>query len=226
MNNKRAYGAFFAFMLLGVAPSPTPSPAPSAPSQLKTIVNVRTTPFCNAIAQHFNAAVAPMLANDRDLDRVDPELVNLNDVFHHPDYQTRYYTIRVRLMKYLDSIRSSLPQIQAQINQLRSGERLTQDKAAAKDLHQVAEKLQLAYNKQFQLETDLTGVAQTMMSYQPPEDLDVAQEELAEQSMPKDMKDIKSYLRFDGQREVIDGAENAAADSAIALVQTHCSAAK
>jgi hypothetical protein len=129
-------------------------------------------------------------------------------------------------MKYLDSIRSSLPQIQAQINQLRSGEQLTQDKAAAKDLHQVAEKLQLAYNKQFQLQTDLTGVAQTMMSYQPPEDLDVAQEELAEQSMPKDMKDIKSYLRFDGQRDVIDGAENAAADSAIALVQTHCSASK
>ncbi|HZZ65849.1 MAG TPA: hypothetical protein VFE17_10150, partial [Candidatus Baltobacteraceae bacterium] len=85
---------------------------------------------------------------------------------------------------------------------------------------------QLAYNKQFQLQTDLTGVAQTMMSYQPPEDLDVAQEELAEQSMPKDMKDIKSYLRFDGQRDVIDGAENAAADSAIALVQTHCSASK
>lgn len=223
MSNKRAYGAFFAFLLIGAAPSPTPSASP-VPSQLKTIVNVRTTPFCNAIAQHFNAAVEPMLANDREFDRIDPELVNLNDVFHHADYQTRYFTIRVRLMKYLNSIRSSLPQIQAQINQLRSGERLTEDKAAAKDLHQVAEKLQLAYNKQFQLQTDLTGVAQTMMSYQPPNDLDVSQEELAEQSMPKDMKDIKSYLRFDGQRDVIDRSENAAADSAIALVQTHCAA--
>lgn len=217
---KRAFGAFFAFLLAGAAPSPTPSPTPV--SALKTIVNVRTTPFCNAIAQHFNAAVQPMLVNDRDFGEVRTNLVDLNDVFHHPDYQIRYAGLRVELMKRVDGIRKSLPFIQQQINQLREGETLTKDPAASKQLHMVAEKLQLAYNKQYQLESDLTGVIQTMMSYQPPADLDVSQEELAEQAMPSDMKDIKSYLRYDGQRDVIDQAENAAADSAITLVENHC----
>lgn len=224
MNKKRAAGAFFAFLLLGAAPSPTPSPTPA--SQLKTIANVRANPFCNAIAQHFNAAVQPMLANDRDFDQVDTQLVDLNDVFHHMDYQNRYFDIRIKLMKYISEIEKSLPFIQTQINQLRNGEKLTEDKQAAKQIHQVAEKLQLAYNKQYQLATDLTGVYQTMMSYQPPQNLDIGQSELAEQSMPRDMRDIKSYLRFDGQRDVIDQSENAAADSAITLVENRCAVQK
>jgi hypothetical protein len=223
---KRAYGAFFAFLLVGATPHPSPSASASPGSQLKTIANVRATPFCSNIAQHFNAAVVPMLANDADLDRVDVQLVNLDDLFHHPDYQIRYSGTRVKLIKYVDEIHKSLPMIQEQINLLRNGEKLTNDAQEAKQLHQVAEKLQLAYNKQYQLATDLTGVIQTMMSYQPPADLDVAQEELAEQQMPRDMRDIKSYLRFNGQRDVIDQAENAAADSAIDLVTKTCSVQK
>jgi hypothetical protein len=198
----------------------TPSPQPS--SQLKTIATVRSTPFCTSIAQHFNAAVAPMLANDRTLDQVDPQLVDLNDVFHHPDYPIRYSSLRVKLMGEVDQLQKSLPFMQQQINQLRQGETLTKDPQDAKAIHQIAEKLQLAYNKQMQLETDLTGVVRAMMDYQPPNNLDMAQEELAEEQMPKDLRDIKSYLRFDGQRDVIDRAENAAADSAITLVEHTC----
>lgn len=168
----------------------------------------------------------PMLVNDRDLDKVDTHLVDLNDVFHHADYQIRYAGLRVKLMQRVDDIRKSLPFIQTQINQLRQGENLTKDAQASKQLHMVAEKLQQAYNKQYQLATDLTGVVQTMMSYTPPNDIDVSQEELAEQSMPRDMKDIKSYLRFDGQRDVIDQSESAAADSAISLVESTCSPQK
>jgi hypothetical protein len=224
--NRRAPCALAALLLTGAAaPTVAPSAQPS-PSNLRTIANVRSTPFCNAIAQHFNAAVVPMLANDRDFDAVDVQLVDLNDVFHHADYQNRYAQVRVELMKYVGRIRQTLPQIQLQINQLRAGQTLTNSAAAAAQLHQVAEKLQLAFNKQMQLSTDLGGVVQTMMSYEPPADLDVAQEELQEQSMPKDMKDIKSYLRFDGQREVVDQSENAAADSAIDLVTAHCSTQK
>jgi hypothetical protein len=223
---KRAYGAFFAFLLVGATPHPSPSPSASPGSQLKTIANVRATPFCSSIAQHFNAAVLPMLANDRAFDQVDVQLGNLNDVFHHADYQIRYAGTRAQLIKYVDEIHKSLPAIQEQVNLLRNGEKLTNDPKDAKQLHQVAEKLQLAYNKQYQLATDLTGVIQSMMSYQPPQDLDVAQEELAEQSMPKDMRDIKSYLRFNGQRDVIDQAENAAADSAIDLATKTCSIQK
>lgn len=167
-----------------------------------------------------------MLVNDADFEVVGSNLTDLNDVFHHADYQIRYADLRVKLIKKVDGIRKSLPFIQQQINQLRQGETLTKDAQAGKQLHHVAEKLQLAYNKQFQLATDLTGVIQSMMSYQPPANLDVAQEELSEQSMPADMKDIKSYLRFDGQRDVIDQAENAAADSAIDLVEKSCAAPK
>lgn len=201
-----------------IAPTPTPSPVP----QLKTIATVKATPFCNSIGRHFNAAVIPMLANDRDLDQVDAQLTDFTTIFHHADYEIRYSDTRVALIKYVGEIKRSLPEIQKQIDQLRDGEALTTDKAQAAQLHQVAEKLQLAYNKQMQLATDVSGVIQTMMEYRPPENLDVFQEEVAEGSMPAEMRSIKSYLKFDGQREVLSQAENAAADTAIDLVENHC----
>jgi hypothetical protein len=209
---------FLAVALAAAMASPSPTPS----SQLKTIATVRSTPFCTSIAAHFNAAVAPMLANDRVLDQVDPQLVDLNDVFKHPDYQIRYSRIRVALMKYVDELQRSLQPMQQEINQLRKGETLGKDVQDAHDIHQIAEKLQLAYNKQMQLTTDLTGVVRAMMDYQPPADLDVMHEELAESQTPEEMRNVKSYLRFDGQRDVIDQSENAAADSAITLVQNRC----
>ncbi len=128
---QRAYGAFFALLLMAAA----------NPPRLKTIVTVRSTPFCSSIAQHFNAAVLPMLANDRDFEGIDSQLTDLNDVFHHADYQIRYAGVRVQLMKYLGRIRSSLPGMQDQIDRLRQGEKLTQDAQEAQQLHQIAEKL-------------------------------------------------------------------------------------
>jgi hypothetical protein len=207
-------------LLIAAVAAATPSPAPS--TQLKTIANIRSTPFCNAIAQHFNAVVLPMLADDRTLDVVNAQLVDLNDVFHHPDYQLRYSRLRGQLIRNVAAIQKNLPMIQAQINLLRDGENLTKDPGDAHALHQVAEKLQEAYDKQMQLATDLTGVIHAMMDYQPPENLDIGQAELAESQLPQDMRDIKDYLRFDGQRDVIDQSENAAADDAIALVEKTC----
>jgi hypothetical protein len=202
-------------------PAPTPSPS-SAPSQLKTITSVRSTPFCSSIAQHFNAAVAPMLANDRSFDQVDTQLVDLNDVFKHGDYQIRFSNIRIKLIKYVADIQKNLPFMQQQINQLRQGETLTKNAQDSHDIHQVAEKLQLAYNKQMQLATDLTGVIHAMMDYQPQGDADSFQNQMQTAQMPQDMRDIKSYLRFDGQRDVISQSENAAADSAITLAEHTC----
>lgn len=207
-------------------PSPTPSTAPAPASQLKTIATVRSTPFCSSIAQHFNAAVAPMLSNDRSLDQVDTQLVDLNDVFNHADYQIRYANVRIKLIKYVGDIEKNLPFMQQQINQLRQGEALTTDKQDAHDIHQIAEKLQLAYNKQMQLATDLTGIIHAMIDYQPQGDADSFQNQLAAAQMPQDMRDIKSYLRFDGQRDVIGQSENAAADSAITLVEHTCAVNK
>jgi hypothetical protein len=199
-----------------VNPSPTPTPA------LKTIVTVKSTPFCSSLGEHFNNVAGPMHANDRDLDRIDVQLTNFDDIFHHPDYQIRYSDTRVALMKYVSEIVKSLPDMQREINALRNGETLTTDKAQAAQLHQVAEKLQLAYNKQHQLATDLSGVIQSMIDYRPPADLDISQEELAEANMPQEMRSIKSYLRFDGQRDVLGQAEDAAATLAIDLASSHC----
>ncbi|HKU67052.1 MAG TPA: hypothetical protein VJP85_04670 [Candidatus Baltobacteraceae bacterium] len=207
-------------------PTPAPSTSPTPGSDLKTIVNVRSTPFCSSIAQHFNAAVEPMLSNDRSFGHVDTQLVDLNEVFKHGDYQIRYSNIRIKLMKYVADVQRNLPVMQQQINQLRRGEALTQDSNDARDIHQIAEKLQLAYNKQMQLATDLTGVIHAMMDYQPQGDADSYQNQLATAQMPQEMRDIKSYLRFDGQRTVIDEAENAAADSAITLVERSCAVNK
>jgi hypothetical protein len=209
-------------LLAVVAAAAMAAPSPTPTSQLKTIATVRSTPFCTSIATHFNAAVAPMIANDRVLDQVDPQLVDLNDVFNHPDYQIRYSRIRVTLMKYVDELQKSLQPMQQQINQLRQGETLTKDPQDAHQIHQIAEKLQLAYNKQMQLTTDLSGVVRAMIDYRPPENLDIAQQQLAEEQTPEEMRNVKSYLRFDGQRDVVDQAENAAADSAITLVENRC----
>ncbi len=167
-----------------------------------------------------------MIANDRTLDLVDPQLAGLTDVFHHPDYQIRYSGVRAKLVKYVADLQNSLPAMQQEINRLRQGQTLTKDQQDARDMHQIAEKLQLAYNKQMQLTIDLGGVVRAMMDYQPPADLDVSGQELAEAQMPQDMRDIKTYLRFDGQRDVIDQAENAAADSAITLAERRCSVQK
>lgn len=167
-----------------------------------------------------------MLANDRSLDQVDTQLVDLNDVFNHGDYQIRYSDIRIKLIKYVGDIQKNLPFMQQQINQLRQGETLTKDPQDSHELHQIAEKLQLAYNKQMQLSTDLTGIIQAMMDYQPRGDANSYQNQLATANMPQDMRDIKSYLRFDGQRDVIDQSENAAADAAITLVETRCTIQK
>lgn len=202
------------------APSPSPSPTPA--SQLKTITTVRATPFCTSIAQHFNAAVQPMLSNDRSLDQVDVQLIDLNDIFNHADYQIRYAGTRAKLIKFVGDIDKNLPFIQDQINQLRQGEKLTTDAADSKSIHQIAEKLQLAYNKQHQLATDLLGVIQAMMDYRPQGDPTSFENQMQTLEMPKEMRDIKSYLRFDGQRDVLDQAENAAADATIELVTSRC----
>lgn len=202
--------------------APTPATSPSPSSQLKTITSVRATPFCTSIAQHFNAAVQPMLANDRSLDQVDTQLVDLNDVFNHADYQIRYADTRAKLVKFVGDIQKNLPFMQQQINQLREGEKLTTDQNDAKSIHQIAEKLQLAYNKQHQLATDLLGVIQAMMQYRPEGDESSFANQQQTLNMPAEARDIKSYLRFDGQRDVLSQAENAAADATIDLVTTRC----
>src|SRR5579871_6217487 len=54
---------------------PTPSSAPHEP---KTIITVISSPYCRSLADHFNGALVPMLANDRTLDGVSVQLDDLD----------------------------------------------------------------------------------------------------------------------------------------------------
>ncbi len=207
-------------ILLAAAAPPSPSPSPEA--TLRTIASVRSTPYCTSLANHFNGTVAPMLANDRTLDGVSVQLDDINSVFTKPDYQIRYADERAKLIRYVGDLQKNLPYMQQQINALRSGERLTKDADQAKAIHMLAEKLQLAYNKQYQLSQDLLGVARAMMDFKPGPDANSYENQLAEQSKPAEMRDVKSYLKFNGQRDVIADAEDKSADLALGIAGKYC----
>ncbi|HEY5426922.1 MAG TPA: hypothetical protein VIJ77_10255 [Candidatus Tumulicola sp.] len=205
-------------------PAAASSPAPSAsPRVLRTIVTVVSSPYCNALSDHFNSAILPMLANDRIFNAVGVQLDDMNDMFKYPNYATRFLDLRAKTVKESDTLVKSLKPMQAQIDRLRESAALTTDPAAAKQMRDAAVQLQDAYSHQFQLSTDLTSLAQFMMDYdieRGPHPLSGWTPEL--QSMPADEKNLKVYLHFDKQRSSIDDAENHAVDIAYAAAQTYC----
>ena len=206
--------------------SPRPSPTASG-VPLKTIITVKSSPYCNALAQHFNSAFVPMVGNDRALDVVNTDLLDINEAYSHPDFASRLLKARDQLMKYDGLLLRSLPPIQDQINQLRAAEKMTQDKNAAAQVHDAAEQLQTAYGKQRQLAIDLQGLVQSMMTQDyasQDHPLNGGGPELNQ--IPKDMQDIKVYLRFDGQRDVISRAEEKAVDIAYDAATTQCASEK
>lgn len=218
----------FAVLALAVAAATAASPAPSpsgSPSALKTIATVKaTTSFCTSLVTHFNGAALPMIANDASLAHVNLGLESLGDIFRSPDYVQEFARWRVSLQRDVADMTGRLSDEQAQINALRRGESLTKDPAQAQSTHVLAEKMQEAYDHQRQLVIDLQGIVQGAMEYdaidKPHPLLGETQESLAE---PADMKDLKSYLRFDGQRDVIAQSERAAGDIAFDVANEHCS---
>jgi hypothetical protein len=211
-----------ALLLAAAIASPTPSAAPTAPP-LKTIVTVISSPYCNALAQHFNSAYVPMNANDRVFDGVNVQLEEMNDMFNYPDYANRFLDLRTKVVKESDTLVKSLRPMQQQIDALRDSASLSGDLAAAKEMRDAAAQLQQAYNHQFQLSTDLTSLAQAMMDY----DITRGPHPLggwtpALQAMPADEKNVKVYLHFDKQRASIDDAETHAVDIAYSIAQNRC----
>lgn len=207
---------FLAFAL--ATPMPSRPPAP-----LKTIVTVRTSPYCSALARHFNRIVTPMLANDRTLESVGVSLDRINALFDKIDYVSRFTGERLKMEKYVGTLQDSLPEMQTQINQLRAAQTLTSDPARAAEMHLLAQELQRAYDKQRQLSIDLLGVVHAMMDF----DITNAHrqtpmERLEALSVPADARNLKSYLRFDGQRDRLADAESKAADIALDIEENVC----
>ena len=64
-------------------------PAPSAtPREPQTIITVVSSPYCKSLAEHFNNALVPMLANDRTLDGVSVQLEDFNTMFQSPELRS------------------------------------------------------------------------------------------------------------------------------------------
>lgn len=208
------------------APVATPAASPGAsPPGLRTIVTVKSTPFCNAVAQHFNDAFTPMFDNDRTLDRVDGELGDVTNAFSSIDYVQAYMKARERLARDVKRLNESMGLIQGQIDAFRASEKLTTDPDAAKGLRDAAGELQQAYKKQYQLSFDLQSLLRAMYDYNPadhPMDHPVGGYDPQASALPADMKDIRKYLRFEGQRDVLRTAETKAVDLTYDLVNKSC----
>jgi hypothetical protein len=203
-------------------------PAPAAtPREPKTIITVISTPYCNSLADHFNGALVPMLGNDRTLDGVSVQLDNLNSLFDQPNYEQRFFHVRDTLLRQETALNQSLAAIQQQINLLRDGSRLTTDPQASAQVHQAAQELQTAYDKQRQLAIDLQSMYESMLRF-PITRVHPALGGFNAQEMsePPEMRDIKSYLKFNSQRGVIANSENKAVDIAYTAAQTTCTPKK
>ncbi|HTU81443.1 MAG TPA: hypothetical protein VMF61_04890 [Candidatus Acidoferrales bacterium] len=209
-------------------PPPVPtisaSPAPSAsPRELKTIITVISSPYCNSLADHFNSALVPMLGNDRTLQQTGASLDTVNTLWDEPNYEQLYLGARDAIGKQIEVIGNSLDEIQRQIDALRAGDKLSSDPNAAAQIRAAAAQLQLAFDKQRQMEIDLTNLHRAMIDYH----IERANPAMGgfsepEMSQPPEMRDIKSYLRFDGRRDAIADAEGKAVDIAYAAAQTYC----
>ena len=205
-------------MLAVALPTASPTPEP-----IKTIVTVVSSPYCRSLAEHFDDALVPMLANDRTLDAAGVSLDSINTLFKQPDYVQRFVQTRENLGREETVLNTSLAAIQQQINELRGGSTLTTDPQAAAAVHQAAQELQTAYDKQRQLAIDLQGTYQAMLDY-PITRVNPALGGFDPQEMsePTAMQNVKTYLRFDGQRDVIARSEGKAVDVAYAAAQTYC----
>jgi hypothetical protein len=212
-----------AIALAGVTPSPQPSATPTPHPELKSIVTVVSSPYCNALAEHFNAALKPMLANDRVFTAVGVQLDDMNDMFAHPDYANRFLDLRAKLMKESNVLLASLHPIRAEIDRLHDAASLTTDAAAAKQMRDAAQKLGDAYLHQFQLATDVESLVQFMMDYniqRGPHPLNGWTPEV--EAMPSADKDMKSWLHYDRQRDAIGTAEDSATDIAYDIASNRC----
>jgi hypothetical protein len=206
------------------APSPSTSPSASAsPRVLQTIVTVKSSPYCSALEDHFNSAMVPMVANDRVFTVVDTQLDDMNNMFKYPNYIDRFIVLRTKLIKETGVLENSLKPIQQQIDALRNSATLSTDPVEQKQMRDAASQLQDAYKHQFQLSTDLTGLAQSMMQY----NIFRGSAPLGgwtpyDNTLPEDEKNIKSYLKYGKQLKSIDDAENGAVDIAYAIATDHC----
>ena len=186
-------------------------------------MTVISSPYCNSLADHFNGAMLPMLANDRVLDGTSVQLDTLNTVFHQTNYVQQYLHVRDSIERQETTLNNSLAGISKNISQLQNGAALTADPKAKSEVTQAVWDLQTAYDHQRQLAIDLMHLYQAMLNY------NIARANPAmggfderEMTEAPAMRDSKGWLHFDNQRAVIDRSEDQAVDVAYTAAQNYC----
>jgi hypothetical protein len=205
-----------------VVPNPSPSASP-AERELPTIVTVISSPYCNSLADHFNGAMAPMLANDRVLEETSGQLDTLNTVFHQTNYVQQYMHVQDAIERQETTLNDSLAGISHNIALLHAGAALTTDAQAKAQVTNAVWDLQTAYDHQRQLAIDLMNLYLAMRNYH----VNYANPAMGgfserEMTQPQAMRDSKSWLHFDAQRGVIARSEDQAVDTAYLAAQTYC----
>lgn len=166
-----------------------------------------------------------MLVVDRELDHVSASLDEINTLFSKIDWDLRFYAERLKLERYVAVIETTNYQTQQEINKLRSGEKLTSDPQRAHQVHMLAQEMQRALDKQKQIGWDIHSMLIVMMDFpigtsdlgRPPSGFDPA-----DLKTPKDARDIKAVLRFNGMRDRLRDAQGLAAGYATAIGESYC----
>lgn len=134
--------------LAAAAPSPSPTPEP-----LRTIVTVRTSPFCGAFATHVNSAIDSAVTNDRDLGSIILTLhasdLAGNDIQRRNEMQ--------RLTTLADGMYRAYRSGEAEVNRLRDLAKTAKDKSEQTDIKASADALGGALYRQHLIQRDLDG---------------------------------------------------------------------
>jgi len=140
-----------AILVAAVAMStPTASPAPEP---LKTIVTVKSSPFCGLFATHVNAAITSTLANDGSLGTVVATLKRPDLEGTSLDRQAEIS----RLTALADSIYHQYRSGSAEVEQLRALEQQATDPIEKSELKAAGDALGGALYRQHLIQRDLDG---------------------------------------------------------------------
>ena len=209
-------------LLAVVMASPSPSASP-AERELPTIVTVISSPYCNSLADHFNGAMLPMLANDRVLDGTSVQLDTLNTVFHQTNYVQQYLHVRDSIERQETILNNSLAGISKNIGQLQNGAALTTDRRRSRRSRRPCGTYKPPTTTSASSAIDLMHLYQAMLNY------NIARANPAmggfderEMTEAPAMRDSKGWLHFDNQRAVIDCSEDQAVDIAYTAAQAYC----
>jgi hypothetical protein len=206
----------------------TPDAAPTSKVPLKEIGRIRaTTAFCRGFVTHFNNSAVAILSNDAQISYIDFTLGGLEKHFRAFNNDALLHDDRIKLLAYVKLLASQLGPLQDEINQVRRTAALTTDPAKAKEARDVAASLQQAYNHQRQVSLDTQNLVWALIDSTAGKtntrtNRSIPGPNAVDNNMafsPPEMRDVKSYLKFQKQLDTIGDAESDAARGADGVVE-------